>query len=355
METMKGVVVTAPGQVCIRDDIPKPVCGDYEALVHVKYCGFCNGTDLHIIDGTMTKEAGLGEYPTVLGHESSGVVVEVGKKVRNIKIGDHYVHINLYPEVGGGYTRTYGGMADYGLVADYEATREDGIPEEEFPFLNPQLPHYGKFGKIPEDIDLEGAGALLSMSECLSAAKNVGVDETKKVLIYGAGPMGLGVALYCKALGAKKVVVGDLQPGRLELAKKIAKVDQVVDLSKTTMKEALNGELFDIVMDIVGLTSILLEGSQFLLPFGRVCSMGVLRSNDLQMNIQALKNNTMLQMLNLPYQEYKAMDENVELIRAGKISMKDFYSHVVDRENIQEAIDLVRRKEALKVIIKVND
>ena len=45
METMKGVVVTAPGQVCIRDDIPKPVCGDYEALVHVKYCGFCNGTD----------------------------------------------------------------------------------------------------------------------------------------------------------------------------------------------------------------------------------------------------------------------------------------------------------------------
>lgn len=88
-----------------RDDIPKPVCGDYEALVHVKYCGFCNGTDLHIIDGTMTKEAGLGEYPTVLGHESSGVVVEVGKKVRNIKIGDHYVHINLYPEVGGGYTR----------------------------------------------------------------------------------------------------------------------------------------------------------------------------------------------------------------------------------------------------------
>lgn len=355
METMKGVVVTAPGKVCIRDDIPRPVCGDYEALVQVKYCGFCNGTDLHIVDGTMTKEAGLGEYPTILGHEGSGVVVEVGKKVRHIKVGDCFVHTNLYPNVGNGYTRTYGGMADYGLVADHQAMAEDGYQPDDMPFMNPQYPRYGKFGKIPSDFSLEGAAALLSMSECLSMAENAGVDSSKKVLIYGDGPMGLGIATYCRALGAKKVVIAGHHQNRLDLAKKIANVDRTIDSSKITMAEALDGELFDIVMDVAGFTSVLLEGSQFLYPFGRVCSVGVLSSNDLTMNVQALKNNTMLQMLNLPYQEYKAMEKNVRLIQEGKVRMTDFYSHVVDRDHIQEAIDLVRSREALKVIVKIND
>ncbi|MBQ9941531.1 MAG: zinc-binding dehydrogenase, partial [Christensenellaceae bacterium] len=350
MATMKGVVVTAPGEVCVKYDVPKPVCGDYEALVEVKYCGFCNGTDLHVIYGTMTKESGLGEYPTLLGHEGSGVVVEVGKKVRNIKLGDRYFHTNLYPEVGGGYTRTYGGMCDFGLVADYQAMLEDGYKEEDLPFLNPQIPHYGKFGKFPEDISMEDGCILLTMGECMSAAQNFGAGPGKSILIYGSGPMGIGVAKYCKLFGAEKVVSCDLDAKRLKECQRIAGVDRVIDTSKENLTEALNGELFDIVIDAVGMTKILYEGSTFLKSGGVVGSMGVLRSNDLMMNVQALKNNTRLHMLNLPFNEYGVMEQNIQWIREGKISPKDFYSHIVNYDEIDEAIRLVKSKEAMKVV-----
>ena len=64
---MRGIVVMGPGKVEIVDDIPVPKPGDYDALVKVKSCGICSGTDLQYIDGT-EKET-LADYPTILKHE----------------------------------------------------------------------------------------------------------------------------------------------------------------------------------------------------------------------------------------------------------------------------------------------
>ena len=107
--------------MCIRDrvqvvdNVPIPEPGDYEMLVKVHACGFCSGTDFHIINGRMTKKERFFGFPTILGHEGAGEVVKLGKKVRNYKLGDRFIHPNLRPEVGNGYTKTFGGMAEYGL------------------------------------------------------------------------------------------------------------------------------------------------------------------------------------------------------------------------------------------------
>ena len=101
MEYMKAIAVMGPNDIRVVDDVPKPVLGDYEALVKVHACGFCNGTDMQIITGT---GGDLGNsvsiYPTVLGHEGAGEVVAVGKKVRHIHVGERWLHPNLYPDVG---------------------------------------------------------------------------------------------------------------------------------------------------------------------------------------------------------------------------------------------------------------
>ncbi len=173
----------------------------------------------------------------------------------------------------------------------------------------------------------------------------------KDVLVYGAGPMGLATMKYMRYLGAKTITVIDGVEDRLELAKTLSQVDETINFNQTDKKEALEGRLFDRVIDIVGLTSILLEGSHLLRPYGIIGSMGVLRNTDSSLNLLELKNNTRLQMLNFPYGQYEITAENVELIRKGVIDPKDFYSHVRSVEDIQEVVQLVADKKAIKVIL----
>ena len=94
-----------------------------------------------------------------------------------------------------------------------------------------------------------------------------------------------------------------------------------------------------------------MEGSQRLRPYGIVGSMGVLKNTDAVVDVTKLKNNTLLQMLNFPYGQYDITSENVELMRKGVINPKDFYTHVRKPEQIDEVLQLVTTKEALKVVI----
>lgn len=345
MKTMKAVAVKGANEVEIVYDVPVPECTDYEVLLKIQYCGFCNGSDLNIIRGTLSKEEGMKPYPTILGHEGAGEVVAVGKKVRYIREGDRFIHNNLRPDVGNGYSKTYGGMAEYGLAADHKAMLEDGFQIEELPF-------YKKFQQVPRDFDLVHGAMLLSLSESLSAAQNFGVGNGKNVLIFGAGPMGTAVATYCKMMGAEVTII-DGQKDRLQNAQRVAKVHRTIDFLQQDVASALGSELFDIGIDAVGLSDVVIQASQYLKPGGVVGSMGVLKNNDLRIDVSRLKNNTRLHMLNFPYGEYDVMEENIRLIMDKKIRPEDYYSHIMPVEEIHTAIDMIANKEALKIILKI--
>ena len=89
---MKGIIVEKDGTIRLADDIPMPEPGPYEALVKIESCMICNGTDMEIIRGELP-EAQV--FPTVLGHESAGRVVQIGEKVKAYKIGDMVVRASL--------------------------------------------------------------------------------------------------------------------------------------------------------------------------------------------------------------------------------------------------------------------
>ena len=82
---MRGIAALGNGEVELVRDVPVPEIGPYEALIRMKTCGFCNGTDFHIIRGEMPVT--VDSFPTLLGHEGVGDIVELGSKVRNYKIG----------------------------------------------------------------------------------------------------------------------------------------------------------------------------------------------------------------------------------------------------------------------------
>lgn len=344
-DTMKAVVVTGPDAMEILHDIPVPQPGPYEALVKIRACGYCNGTDTHIIEGTLTKEGGMREYPTILGHEGAGEVVALGEKVRYIEIGDRFIRPNL-PPLSGRYTRTHGNMTEYGLVADKKAMREDGYSEEELPYNDSQ-------GQFPRTMDFCDAGVLLSLLECHSSIEHFGICKGSKVLIYGCGPMGLGMLRMIKLKEPEFVAVIDAQKDRLEMAQRVG-ADLVINFREEDTDAVLNGIKFDFVVDCVGSSAIVIEGSHRLKQGGKLCGMGVLKSTDSMIDASKLQNNTTLHMHNFTYNRFGSLDAVLELIEKGLLDPKDFYSHVMPMEEIHKAKELVKNKQTLKVVLTID-
>ena len=342
MANMKAIAVFAPNDVRVVNDVPIPELGPYEALVKVAYCGFCNGTDTRIISGAMDFD-----YPLVLGHEGAGEVIAIGDKVRNIEIGDRYIHNNLHADAGNGYFKAHGGMAQYGLVVDHHAMLDDGYTRKDLEF-------YKKFAKIPRDFDFKHGAMLLTLSECMSAVRNFGIKEGSDVLIFGAGPMGTAIAAYSKLAGAKSVVIVSGTEARLQNALRVSKADETINRNKVDVAKAIGDRRFDVAVDAVGSTEVIIQASGFLKPYGVVGGLGVLRKNDRLLDMSKLQNNTSVQMLNFPYGEYDIMDENIALIQSGKIKPEDYYSHIVSMDDITEAVELIKNKKALKVLVEID-
>lgn len=344
MDTMKGIAVIEKGVVEVVNDIPVPELGPYDCLCRVHACGFCS-TDFGIIHGKATEAQNFHGFPTVLGHEGSGEVIKVGAKVRHVKIGDRYIHPNLRPEVGNGYTKTFGGMAQFGLICDQQAMVEDGVCGET------EVPFYKKQGKFSEKISYVDAGVLLPLCECYSAAKNFGVKKGDNVLFFGAGPMGTALALFMKLNGAAKVTVIDCIDERLEHSKRIARTDRTINFMTQDKEKEIGDERFDLAVDAVGNSEILIEASRYLKQGGTVCSLGVLKAGDTLIDAGSLQNNTRLHMLNFPYGEYDCLPKIVAMIERGEIDPKDFYSHVVPYTQVHRAIEMLESREAFKVIL----
>ena len=90
---MKGLVTDGRGGIFLREDIPMPEMGEYDALVKTVGCGICNGTDLKLAKGHLK---GFGTYPAVLGHEAVGRVIRTGRKVKNYRLDDIVLRRDVY-------------------------------------------------------------------------------------------------------------------------------------------------------------------------------------------------------------------------------------------------------------------
>lgn len=183
-----------------------------EVLIEMACVGIC-GSDVHyLVNGR------IGDFvvrkPMIIGHESSGVVAKLGKGVTNLKVGDR---VAIEPGVP---CRTCKFCKDgrYNLCKDivFCAT----------PPVHGSLRRYYKHAadfcfKLPDHVTLEEGAMMEPLSVGVHACKraNIGIDS--KVLILGAGPIGLVTLLVSKAMGASKIVITDLVQERLDVAKKL--------------------------------------------------------------------------------------------------------------------------------------
>ena len=243
-------------EIC-REDFKEAPEAD-EVLIQVKAVGIC-GTDIHIFNGERTDV----EYPRVMGHELSGIVVETGKDVANVKAGDNVV---LDPVMACGTCRT----CKRGHENVCESVKCFGVQMDGGFQDYIRVPAKQVYA-VSEQIPFEEAAVAEPFSVAANILSRAEVAAGDRVAVIGAGTIGLCIVQGAKSIGAG-VLAMDISDRKLEKAKEFG-ADACVNTKDTAFSSAV--EAFapggvDVIIDAVGITPFVEKCISLAAPFGRI-------------------------------------------------------------------------------------
>lgn len=264
---MQALVKAVPEPGLWMHEQPIPPIGPDEVLIKINKTGIC-GTDIHIYAWDDWAQRTV-PVPMVIGHEYAGEIVETGANVRNLKLGQrvsgegHVIGMNSRAARGGRFhldPETKGiGVNIPGAFAEYL-----------------RLPAFNVV-PLPDDVDDELGAILDPLGNAVHTALSfdlVGED----VLITGAGPIGIMSAAVARHVGARHVVITDINPTRLALAAEVADVLPVnvskEDLGSVKARLGMK-EGFDIGLEMSGAPAALDQIVDHLVMGGRIAMLGI--------------------------------------------------------------------------------
>jgi len=339
---MKAILVTEPNILTVVDDLPQPEPGPYQALVRIEACSICNSTDRKIMERHFVSQIPL---PLVLGHESVGPIVALGKKVRSFEIGQRVLRPGAAYPSELGIASAWGGMAAYGLVTDLASWQEDHPGER--PGGN-----WGAHQIVPSEIAPVEATALITLKETLSASRAAGIGPHTRCAIIGTGPVAQSFALWARHLGAPIVAVYGRRTAWAETFVRLGVDAYVVGDRIWPGSASALPERYDRVIEAVGSSEALQRALALVAPDGQVGNYGVAPDNDVMPPIvQAAY--TAGTLVNLPVREQDTHNEVLGLVRAGKIRLADWISHTMPLERVHEGFRLLAERKATKVVLTI--
>lgn len=265
--TMNGVLKAGPEVGAVyKTDLPVPKVGPRDILVQVKATAIC-GTDQHIYNWTQYAQKRV-KTPMVFGHEFSGVVVEAGSKVTEVKVGDRVAGETHIP-----------------CNTCYQCKTDNRHICENMKIIGVHTPgsfaNYISFPvdcayKISDDLSFETASMLEPMGVAVHGVDRGEVDG-KDIVIYGCGPIGLMAVGAARVFGAKTITAVDVFDNKLEAAKKMG-ADYVFN-SKTEDAAGKvierTGHGVDVVIDYTGNGHAINSGFAMLSKGGRFVMVGL--------------------------------------------------------------------------------
>ena len=345
---MKAVVVTEPGKIEIRET-NRPVPGAYQALVKTDAAFICNATDSKLVGGQFP---GVEDYPLALGHESTGLVVEVGDKVRNFKTGERAVGGLVFDFGNDPLHSGWGGFSEYTLVNDHVAMVEDGVADEEHGWFE----CYEIQTAVDPDIPAEAAGLLCTWREVYGGIGDFQITPDDDVLIFGAGPVGLSFVKFLKLMGLKYVAIVDPNASKREVALKMG-ADAVFapDSPEIEKLTETRGKPLDVVIDAVGHEDIINTALPLIKMGGTIGVYGVIAAE--QVNLQKHKApfnfNLFIHQWPTRHRERAAQQPICEWLRSGKLKPEEFITHTFEFDQIADAFDAIKgRRGVLKALIR---
>ena len=173
------------------------------------------------------------------------------------------------------------------------------------------------------------------------------------MIVFGAGPVGLSFVKLGKLSGIKQIDIVDIFPEKLSIAKKMG-ADNTYDFAETETSEFIEkaNHSYDTVIDAVGLESIVNLGLSLIKMAGSICVYGVMTKNPI-LDLSKGPYNFNLHMHQWPTrsEEKAAMAILSEWIREGKLNATEFISHRFKINQLQEATEVVKKGEAIKIVM----
>lgn len=270
---MKAALLRGSGEV-ILDEVPVPDISDDEVLVEVKYCGIC-GSDLHAIPDCILYPVG-----TYMGHEISGVLFKVGKNVKGWKVGDRVV-VNPIYVCGNCYGCRHGRYSLCEHAVEHFIGCRSG-PEQAggfAKFVRVPIPEF-RLNALPDAVSFEKGALVEPLAVSLHAVRMSTFRPREKVMVLGAGMIGLGVIAHLKQAGAGLIIATETTRKRAELARKLG-ADYVFNPQEITdLKERVlhltKGQGVDAVFDCSGVTQAFRSAPRFVRRGGQIVLTGMI-------------------------------------------------------------------------------
>ncbi len=341
---MKALVKETPAPGLSLRDVPVREPGPGEILVRVKAASIC-GTDLHIWRWDHWA-AGRLRPPVITGHEFTGVVEAVGPGVTTPRVGDHVsleshvvCHTCYQCRTGKGHicqnTRILGVDIDGGF-AEYAT-----VPAENA-WVN------------PPDLPWEIAAVLEPFGNAVHTVyAGVGV-EGRTVLVTGAGPIGLMAIAVARASGATLVVATDLQPYRLDFARRMG-ADRVVNVRAEdpveVVRELTGGQGVEVLLEFSGNEKAIHQGLQALMPGGEARILGI-PSDPIRFDLAGELVMRGITAVGIAGRRlYETWYQGSGLIYSGRVDLSPLITHRFAMADYREAFELLERGEGVKAVL----
>ncbi len=347
---MKAVVYEGVKKLTIKQVDPPSVHAD-SVVVRVHSCAIC---------GTDVKAYNIGiasiKPPVILGHEFIGSIAEVGGSVKGFSPGERVTVATTLP--CGRCLLCRRGLPNLCMDKSPVGTYINGAFAEYLEVPARGIEH-GNLMKIPDNLS-DIAGSISEPLGCVVNSQNiaeVGFPDT--VAVIGGGPLGLLQAEAAKARGALKTVLIQRSKKRYELARKF-NIDHVVCSEETDPEQYVlnltNGFGADVVINAAPTREAVQLAFRLVSKAGRISLFASVPKDNPLVEIDA--NRIHYGQLSV----YGASDSTAEnhyeamnLLAAGGISTDCLITHVLGIDDFFTGIDLINRREALKVVIKPND
>ncbi|XP_071482458.1 sorbitol dehydrogenase-like [Diadema antillarum] len=339
-----SVVLHAKDKIVLEDSpIPEPK--ENEVQLKMAAVGIC-GSDIHIWSDGSIGDLGI-TSPKTLGHEASGTVTAVGSNVTSLKVGDR---VALEPGIPclrcdickGGRYNVCPSMLYTGLTVDGGLRRYACHPAE-FCF------------KLPDHVSLEEGALLEPLCVAIHACRRASVYAGSKVLICGAGPIGLLCLLTVRVMGAASIVITDLVQSRLDKAVQLG-ADHAVLVDSKDVQEMVKrihtalGDKPNITLECTGAPAALQTAIHATQIGGVVTLVGLGPYNiDLPIILAAFKELDVRGAI----MQLNCFPTALDMIASGKVNAKPIITHHFKLSEAMKAFETAKAGAdgAIKVMI----
>ncbi|MDR3645290.1 MAG: zinc-binding dehydrogenase [Clostridia bacterium] len=332
MGKMRAQRLYGPGDLRWME-IETPDLSENDVLIRVKYCGIC-GTDRAIYSGESSFWAsGLIRTPMTMGHEYSGIVEAVGRKVTAFKPGDRVV----------GDMAVSCGICDSCRRGDYMACKKirsvgtihayDGAYAE-----YTVMPERHTLA-LPDGISFKQGALVEPVAQALNSIRMSHIRFGENVLIIGTGPIGLGAIPFAVLSGAKKVMLAGRQDFKLELGKKFG-ADVVINTTKENLYENVmqltDGDGPDVIIEASGSLDMLREAIDMVNYAGRIACVAFYEKEMDHIDIDHLivREIRLIPVLGAPNMEPVA----IKMMQSGKVDFTPMITQIVPLRDAEAAL-----------------